>query len=362
MKQPKDISIKILADNRLSSFYLLSLIIPFRIDSTKYFFELLNSLENLDTRVEIILVDDSTEQRSLIEETARKISNYKNCLLASFDQNHGVSFSRNIGIDLSRGKYVSFIDSDDLINIEMIPEILTYIETHNTDMMCMRFGTFTTVADISFSLSESIVFSLSDKTGKELYSNYLYFDKTLDSYFFRSSCGKLFLRETIIANSVAFPENVLNYEDACFLASFCSNSKTIVFCNGCDSFYYYRNNEKSVSKSYCSNLTERLSLYYSTFSKLNPSYKDVLCLDTLYLLLSALAKNEFLHSGQLRMKVIKNILDLPFVSKSFYDIQKINVSNSYNVFIKRIKKLSALFPIIVSRLYLYLYLRKYLVK
>ena len=49
-------------------------------------------------------------------------------------KNSGLSYTRNIGIKNSKGKYISFIDSDDIINNKMIEIMYTEIIRNNSDI------------------------------------------------------------------------------------------------------------------------------------------------------------------------------------------------------------------------------------
>ena len=62
---------------------------------------------------ECIIVDDYSSDNSvnLIEEF---ISNDRRFKLINSNRNYGVSISRNIAISNSRGRYITFLDSDDI--------------------------------------------------------------------------------------------------------------------------------------------------------------------------------------------------------------------------------------------------------
>lgn len=92
---------------------LISIIVPvYNVD--KYLSQCLNSLiiSNME-EIEIILVDDGSTDRSgiICDEFANKYS-FINVI---HKRNEGLSSARNDGIKSARGKWISLIDSDDLV-------------------------------------------------------------------------------------------------------------------------------------------------------------------------------------------------------------------------------------------------------
>lgn len=104
---------------------ILSIIIPF-YNSGKTLNSCLQSLQSIFDKdcVEIILVDDGSEDNSLrIAKTFK--SKHKNTILVHLDSNKGVSFARNTGLKIAKGKYILFLDSDDkLLKADNLLDIL----------------------------------------------------------------------------------------------------------------------------------------------------------------------------------------------------------------------------------------------
>ena len=91
-----------------------SIIVPV-YNVEKYLAESLDSIlaQNTASEYEIILVDDGSRDSSgaLCDQYAEKYA----CIHVIHQANHGVSVARNTGIQLARGTYLLFVDSDDLI-------------------------------------------------------------------------------------------------------------------------------------------------------------------------------------------------------------------------------------------------------
>ena len=92
---------------------LISIITP-SYNSEKYLKECIESVLNQTySNWEMLLVDDASidGSRSIIENYSSKESRIKAILL---DKNIGAAEARNIAIDRSEGRYIAFLDSDDI--------------------------------------------------------------------------------------------------------------------------------------------------------------------------------------------------------------------------------------------------------
>ena len=105
----------------------LSIIVPV-YNVEKYIEKCLNSLCNLETENEIIIVNDGSTDSSLkIVEEFKKNHDNENIIIIS-QENKGLSEARNTGLRKAKGEYVSFIDSDDFVDKKlyemMIKEVI----------------------------------------------------------------------------------------------------------------------------------------------------------------------------------------------------------------------------------------------
>lgn len=88
-----------------------------------------NSYKNL----EIILVDDCSKDNSL-----KICKKYESDSIIVFhsNQNHGPSYSRNKGLELSSGDYIMFVDSDDWVENDYVEKFVKNLRDDNSFIVC----------------------------------------------------------------------------------------------------------------------------------------------------------------------------------------------------------------------------------
>lgn len=90
--------------------------------------------------IEMLCVDDASTDNSLsiLEEYAKADSRVR-----VFQQpNSGPGVARNKGIDMARGKYIAFLDSDDIMTPQMLQKLYERAEAQNADVTCCLISCF----------------------------------------------------------------------------------------------------------------------------------------------------------------------------------------------------------------------------
>lgn len=105
---------------------LISIIVPvYNVEN--YIKECINSIINQSYKnIEIILVDDGSTDNSgsLCEE----FSLIDSRIVTFHKENGGLSDARNYGIRHSNGEYIMFVDSDDIIDKDIVNVLYTLIQ------------------------------------------------------------------------------------------------------------------------------------------------------------------------------------------------------------------------------------------
>ena len=118
---------------------MISIIIPV-YNTAKYVGKCIESVINQSYKnLEIIIIDDASTDGSYdickdYADTDRRIKIIHN------ENNIGLSGSRNVGIDISKGKYIAFVDSDDYITRKYVEVLYLNIKKYKADVsQCMFY-------------------------------------------------------------------------------------------------------------------------------------------------------------------------------------------------------------------------------
>ncbi len=112
---------------------LISVIIPiYKVE--KYLDKCISSIVNQTyNNIEIILVDDGSPDKC--PEICRKWANQDTRIRVIHKENGGLSDARNHGIELAKGAYLMFIDSDDTIAVNMVQLMHERIIQDHSDLV-----------------------------------------------------------------------------------------------------------------------------------------------------------------------------------------------------------------------------------
>ena len=210
----------------------ISVIIP--VYNSEHFLDrcLSSVLSQTFVNFEVLLINDGSTDGSIdICERYEK----EDSRIRFFNRsNHGVSATRQFGIDHCKGKYCIQIDSDDWIDNNCLEVLYKKAVDSNSDIDYIGL--------IEEYLDKSVLARV-------------YKSNDIDDYLFAllngkcwgSVCNKLVLRSLIKKYNISFPNNVCMWEDLSFICKCMMCAKSISFC---DTVYYHYN--KSNISSLCS--------------------------------------------------------------------------------------------------------------
>ena len=183
--------------------------------------------------LEIILVDDgSTDGSGII------CDNYKSRdtrIIVIHQKNKGLSAARNSGIDVSKGEYIGFVDSDDFIHPEMYNRLMKDIIDYNVLLSFCQFRRFEDGDKIEKPL---LIYET------DLYSPHDVIFESLSAERWWEAVTKLFHRS--LFSYIRFPEGRTNEDYAIMMNIYDLCDRIVVDRN---QLYYYRQREGSITTS-----------------------------------------------------------------------------------------------------------------
>lgn len=217
----------------------LSLIVPvYNVEN--YIIECLNSIVNIipsDGSTEVIIINDGSPDNSinLIENYILSLNdNIKNNFHIFSQENRGLSGARNTGIDNAKGRYLAFLDSDDVLQGDFFNDILAIIKKHNPDIVefrAIRFDDNGNTSNPFPKLFDDGLYDLDQKIWKKLCNISAWYS------WLRVYNKNLF-------DDIKFPEGK-NYEDAYTTPYVYLKAKNIYFCN--NQYIGYRINPNGIT-------------------------------------------------------------------------------------------------------------------
>lgn len=306
----------------------VSIIVPV-YNVEKYINRCIDSiLSQTFTDFELILVDDGSPDKSgeICDEYAKKDKRIK----VIHKKNGGLSDARNVGLEIAKGDFIGFVDSDDYIELDMYEKLLEACEENNSRIaMCGRFNVFGEVIEPFFSFSGYKIWK-----SKEAIENLLTWDN-IDS----SSCDKLFNRE--LFRDIRFPVGKYN-EDIYVMTRIIHNSGKVVHIGEAKYYYYHRPNSIT-TELFSEKKLDLLEANYEVVKLVNDYYPELkLKADSFQL------KGIIYLSGLLQDKNYKNLYSNSYklIMKNLYlNLFKI----IYNPYIDKEMKMKAI--IMATKLY-----------
>lgn len=224
---------------------LLSIIIPV-YNLENYIENCLNSLINqVKNNVEIIIINDGSKDRS--EEICQSYSVKYSYIRYYKQKNGGVSNARNNGVKQAKGKYILFVDGDDWLLPNSLPEIMTKLKANDFDLIC---GDFIKV----YEQLENYKKNIKNKNSISIIEKEKYPKNIINlfnsGYFKTNLWCNFFKRSIVLENNIKFDENVKYTEDLDYLLNILFNCQTVGLMD--NPFYAYRQSRDGSATSFVS--------------------------------------------------------------------------------------------------------------
>lgn len=216
---------------------LVSIIVPvYNVEN--YLKACLDSILNQSYKnLEIILSNDGSRDNSyeICKEYAKKDSR----IVLINNDNMGVAHARNCGIDISTGKYIAFIDSDDVVDERYIELLINAIKVKNYDLsLCTYMDIYMEKERKQIKIEKNLLSKEQESKLIGVFKD----DFCILKWYMNHIYEKLYKADIIRKYNIRFNENMIIAEDLIFNYMFYRKLSSYSFINMSLYHYFHRGN------------------------------------------------------------------------------------------------------------------------
>lgn len=216
----------------------ISVIVPcYRVEN--YIERCLKSLEEQSfgmENLELILIDDASGDKTYSHLLRFEEKYPNNVLVIACEDNAGPGTARNIGLKYAAGKYIAFVDADDIVDNSMFERMYGVMKEYEVDMVECGYRSFWDGEELTAEKKDSdwlMRIRTPEERGRFILNS------------FRTAVwGRLYQKRFLEDNALYFPENIIYGEDNLF------SGLAMLLCESCyhigDTLYYYYQNAKGL--------------------------------------------------------------------------------------------------------------------
>lgn len=241
---------------------LISIIVPV-YNVEKYLSKCLDSIVNQTYKnLEIILVDDGSTDNS--GDICDEYANKDNRIKVIHKENGGLSDARNKGMNIAKGEYVGFVDSDDYIAKDMYEYLYAFAVKNDLDVaMCASCDVYEDKIIYPKNF-ESIILDKKEKIIENIFINPFGGAAV-------SVCSKLFKYDVI--KNIRFDLGK-TYEDVYFLLKWIANTNKFGRCDKVKYYYVQRGESITHQKFYNDKILDVVDGYKKNYKIISQKYPE----------------------------------------------------------------------------------------
>ena len=167
--------------------------------------------------VQIILIEDCSKDRSweVCQQLAKK---HANVVCLHNEQNYGVSYTRNRGLDAASGEYLLFVDSDDWVDPGYIPAFQQAVSAGCQFAVCGYIN-----HDEKYN-GRTDIFAWDDFEGTKQVPLCQQIEKLYNTRLLQQLWNKVFVTDAVRQNGIRFDESISIGEDTRFILDYIQRS------------------------------------------------------------------------------------------------------------------------------------------
>lgn len=220
---------------------LFSIIVPV-YNAIAFVGDTIHNLLRQDVNKEILLINDGSTDDSL--QLIKQYESKYDCIKVVDKKNGGVSSARNVGLNVAKGDYVIFVDSDDFIDDGLLERCEIILQGKSTDAVIFSYKYVypkSSRKDICFRYKSSDYYSLKEWLNE--------FYQLWSCHILHCIGTKVYRKSVIDQYNIRFNESISYLEDISFALEYLSNISNIYYLD--EPAYHYRIiNENSLITKY----------------------------------------------------------------------------------------------------------------
>ena len=170
--------------------------------------------------IEIVLIDDGSTDTSL--SIIEQLSISDNRIIFATQSNAGAAKARNIGLSLATGKYITFVDGDDMLSPNAISDNIGYFEDDTIDWVAFSIRRVDVEGNYiqTKGVYEDFIIPSHEEISSESFVPYFYSRKLSGV-----ACAAIYRKSSI--DSISFTEGKF-YEDSIYFVDLLCNTKNAI--------------------------------------------------------------------------------------------------------------------------------------
>lgn len=298
---------------------LVSVIMPM-YNGEKYIKPCIESILNQSFKnFELIIIDDGSQDKSaeIIKEYMKNDTRIKYV----YQENQSACVALNNGVKIAQGKYITFVDNDDLVEVDTYEKVVSNLSKNDADVVIYGYSqdfideNYSTICKINTIYATD--YEEEQKSIIEIFQNGL----------FHPFWNKWYKKDIVINSGIVFDErynSMGDYAFNCKLFPFFKKILTLDFVG----YHYLKRNRDSLVASYVKNMVpcfiERRKLTIDLF--------DFFKLWDIEQAREYYAKQYYFESEDFLINLYKKNCDLPRKQKTEYISQYILDEKSFNIY------------------------------
>jgi len=325
-----------------SSNVFISIIVPV-YNVERYLHQCVDSiLGQTFTDFELILIDDGSRDNSptICDEYALKESRVR----VTHQANGGQVKARKAGLAQANGKYVQFVDSDDWLEPNALEESCKSAKENDADIV--TFDAYFCYSSRRLPVKQPIESGIFDKEllMKKIYPKMLYSSRFFYFGIYAAMWNKIFRRTILAPNMINVDPRLKIGEDGVTTFASLLDAKKVCVLGG-QHLYNYRDNNFSITRSYCEGQFDNATLLIKTLRDINKtknvydltSQIDYYLMYNVYSIFIEEFYYKYRKSLSARVKYLKQIANDESVMVVAKKIKLIGMSRDFRLFFNLLK-------------------------